>query len=81
MDHRINPGRRLDEGSLKIPGVADVALHMQQPRCGRMPSKLPQTVKRDRVAVAEIIEDQQRVARLQEHHCAMAADEACPTSD
>ena len=81
MDHRINPRRRLGEGFLKIPAVADVALHLPQPRSGRRPSEFLHTVKRDRAAVAEIVEDQQLVARLQQDQGGVAADEACPTRD
>ena len=36
-------------------------------------------LKIPRVAVAEIVEDNKLVARLQQYHRGMAADEACPT--
>ena len=79
MDHRINPGRRLGEGFLKMPGVADFALHLPQPRRGLMPSELVHTVKLDRAAVAEISEHQQLVAYLQGDSRGMAAYEASST--
>lgn len=78
MDYGINPRRRLGEGLLKIPGAADVSLHLPQPRSGRRSSELAHTLKCDRAAVAEIVEDQQLMARLQQHQAGMAADEACP---
>ena len=81
MDHRINPERRLGKGLLKIPGVANVAVHLSQPRRGHRPSELAHTFKSDRAAVAEIVEDQQLVARFQQCHRGMAADEACSSGD
>ena len=49
--------------------------------CSLRTSELLHTVKRDRAAVAEIVEHQQLVARLQQHKRSMAADEASPTRD
>ena len=66
----------------RVAGAAAKAIAARlAPRSGLRPSEFAHTIKRDRAAVAEIVEDQQLVARLQQDQSGMATDKASPTSD
>ena len=66
---------------IELASVADVSWKQAQPVCGFASRQLYDSLKGDRTAVAEIVQNHQTVSVLQQDEAGVTADEACPSGN